>query len=342
MFRGMFDFINTNKVYNDSEKTWWVELQQTDCIWYDMLLSPPDEIDTRHRVLGRIQQVEKLLKDNFEKRFIYFLCSRKKVRFATQKKPHYSLINKNLIIYLLIGKDNIRKKLSIPVLSYVNGKVIKTTPKVRVTEKYIYLNISPSNTLVYSVHDFLKEHNIKLGLFSEVHYVGYTKNPQSRPTNGIHRGVMEMFYKHSNDDNDFFIHFHLFSPKVCATNNDYNVNFTIANAVIDEIEIDKEGRIIEKCFIKYFNTEIQKLNLEKEKQELSRNLGDMLEKHKIKDISIDLQYKKPNEYFTYYSKSVECSGSHFFHVKREEGDVYIDRKAEREVYFKKLLNNEAI
>lgn len=41
MTRGNFDFINSNVAYSESDKSWWIDLINTDCIWYDMIINPP-------------------------------------------------------------------------------------------------------------------------------------------------------------------------------------------------------------------------------------------------------------------------------------------------------------
>lgn len=46
MTRGNFDFINSNVAYSESDKSWWIDLINTDCIWYDMMINPPDDIRT--------------------------------------------------------------------------------------------------------------------------------------------------------------------------------------------------------------------------------------------------------------------------------------------------------
>lgn len=47
----------------------------------------------------------------------------------------------------------------------------------------------------YSVHDFLEGADIRLGLDSRVEYVGCTKNPHTRPTNGSHTGLSDVLHQ---------------------------------------------------------------------------------------------------------------------------------------------------
>lgn len=53
----------------------------------------------------------------------------------------------------------------------------------------IFKDKSEKINTVYSIHDFLLTFEINLNISSEIHYVGYTKNPPKRPLNGEHGGL---------------------------------------------------------------------------------------------------------------------------------------------------------
>lgn len=202
MTRGNFGFINSKSAYSESDKSWWIDLINTDCIWYDMIINPPDDIRTNKIIKNYLSAIQQHVRAHCEKRFIYFLGSRKKVRFSTKRKPKYNPFTKKIVFTLLIGKEErkFRVKYSFRKLT-PNGEV-KITPNVRVTEKFLYIEYENGNAFVISVHDFVKENYIDLGIHTEVHYVGYTRQPNRRPVDLIHRGLSKMLYSVSNDDKD--------------------------------------------------------------------------------------------------------------------------------------------
>lgn len=325
MTRGNFDFINSNVAYSESDKSWWIDLINTDCIWYDMIINPPDDISTNKIIKNYLSAIEKHVKENCEKRFVYFLGSRKKVRFSTKRKPRYNPFTKNIIFTLLIGKEERKFRVKYFFRKLTQDGEIKITPNVRVTEKFLYIEHEDGNSFVISVHDFLKENYIDLGIHTEVHYVGYTRHPHRRPVDFIHRGLSKMLYSVSNDDNDFFVYFSLFNPRVISLNNNYNIMFNISNSQLDEIEVDNEGRIIENCFIRYFDPKLQDDDKESKRLDLNKMFMDLVKNKKIKKISVNLQYEMNNEYFCFYSKVVPPQTDHFFVLDFADDKVNIDR-----------------
>ena len=92
MNRGAFSFFADNQEYKSSEKDWIVELMQCKFYWYDLIINPEKhhkKIDVKKLIIKDLKNFRKQVCGNIEKRFIYFICSRKKVRFIINKKPKY-------------------------------------------------------------------------------------------------------------------------------------------------------------------------------------------------------------------------------------------------------------
>ena len=105
MARGDYDTIIKNKIYIESEKEWNIELQQSDMVWYDLVVNSHEISPLKELFIERFKKLNKQVKDNLEKRFVYFICSRKKVRFSLSKKPRYSIAGKKLYLHLEVGRD---------------------------------------------------------------------------------------------------------------------------------------------------------------------------------------------------------------------------------------------
>jgi len=269
----MFSSIVDNDIYQQSEKEWIVELQRYHKYWYDLVVNPgevADYFNTRKLIVDYLKSIKKQVEENLEKRFVYFICSRTKVRFNTNKKPFYNPITKNVKIHILIGKEGARRTISCKFFDIHKNKFFR--PQIKLTEKYITITDSRGDLTTASIHDFLEDTNISLGIDSKVEYVGYTKNPHTRPTNGAHTGLSDVLYKIADENRDSLIYFNVFKVMTRAVSSNSMLNFAIANAMTDEVNAELEGSLIEKCFIFYFDSINQSRNKDKELLELKKSL----------------------------------------------------------------------
>lgn len=328
MNRGIFSsMVDNNEVYNDSNKEWIVELSQSTIFWYDLIKNPNEKFNTKSFIVEYMSSLKELVEKELEKRFIYFIFSRKKVRFNINKKPKYTFFSNELVLEVLVGRDKKRKKIK----CFFPNKI---KPKVEITEKFITLIFNKYTKQTLSVHDFLLSTNINIGESSEVHYVGYTKNPNERPLNGNHSGLNDILYSVSNEENDIFICFNLFKVISNALNVDTNINFVFANSMIDEIDVNIEGLIIEKCFILYFNALNQSKNKENELGELKNNLQKLVDKNKINSIQFNYEFEEDNEYWSFYSTKVDSSKRHTFTVNLKDNSVNVEKGS---LFFSKYI-----
>ncbi|EFM8401303.1 hypothetical protein A6C92_004771, partial [Escherichia coli] len=101
--------------------------------------------------------------------------------------------------------------------------------------------------------------------------------------------------------------------------------FNISNSLLDEIDVDNEGRIIENCLIRYFDPKLQDDDKESKRSDLNKMFMDLVENKKIKKIYVNFQYERNNEYFCFYSKVVPPKFHHFFVLDFSDGKINIDR-----------------
>ena len=306
----MFDFLQCEPTYTDTDKDWHVELCNSTYFWYDLLLHPLEGFDTKQQITDYLKRLQAMVETQLDKRFIYFLAARKKLRFCVTKKPRYSLFGSHLVLYVEIGRERMRRKVTTRIFDAQTQQPIK--PPVELSDRFITFYYTPNHKESWSIHDFLKSSDIELGINMEVHYVGYTKNPSERPINGSHRGLSDMLYRVSNEEHDFFIFYNLFKVSSFKVDPNSAINFIIANSMIDEIKVDEEGRIIEKALIKYFGAETQEINKEKEQAELENSLERLAAKNNINSVAIHIEMDKPSELYRFCSRSVEPSDKHFF------------------------------
>jgi hypothetical protein len=322
--RGIYSSMLGNDFYQDSEKELIVELQRYHRYWYDLIVHPnevAEYFDSRELIVDYLKAVKKNVEDNLEKRFVYFICSRTKIRFNIDKKPFYNPITKKVKIHILVGKNEKKQTIKCQFFDIPSNKFCN--PKLDITDKYITVTDSRGDLITASIHDFLEQSNINLGLYSNVEYVGYTKNPHTRPTNSSHAGLSDVLYKVSNESFDTFIYFNVFKVTTRAVNNQAKLNIIISNAMTNELDVELEGKLIEKCFIFYFDALSQNRNKDKEMKELKNNLDKIYKENKIKRVNFIYEFEEENEYGVFSSSKVSPSVNHTFNVIKVKDKVEI-------------------
>jgi len=323
--RGIYSSILGNDFYQNSEKELIVELERYHKYWYDLIVNPnevADYFNSREAIVSYLKTVKKNVDDHLKKRFVYFICSRTKIRFNTNKKPFYNPVTKKMKIHILVGKSEKKQIIKCQFFDIPTNKFCK--PKLKITDKYITITDSRGDLVTASVHDFIEQAGINLGLYSNVEYVGYTKNPHTRPTNSSHAGLSDVLYKVSNESYDIFIYFNVFKVTTQAANNKAKLNIVISNAMTDELDVELEGKLIEKCFIFYFDALSQNRNKDQEMTELKNSLDKINNENKINRVNFIYEFEEENEYGVFSSSKVLPSINHTFNVIKVEDDVKIN------------------
>ncbi|GHV06090.1 hypothetical protein AGMMS50229_10280 [Campylobacterota bacterium] len=328
MPRGYFADFASNPAYAETIKDWHITIRQSSCYWYELIVNPPDFIDTKSYISLQLKNLMAEVEQTLETRFIYFFASRTKIRFDTTRPPKYSFWKKWLTITLLIGRDKKRciVKIKTAKNEFDGSDGCPLTPRVEVSERFIHIIQSDTTSQTLSVHDFLHTFGIEIGITTQVHYVGITKDPVKRLLSRKHRGIADTLYNVSNEENDFFYFVNLFRVISNAKNNAYRLRFAIPNSMSNEIPIDKEGRVIESALIAYFNCASQNLNREKERTILSNQFASLAKEHKIQSVSVHLEIEPSNEYFVFGSAATPPALNHSFRYH------YANRKVEMECF----------
>lgn len=89
MSRGYFDFISHHQAYQELEKNWHVELATATFFWFDLIVNPPIGADYQKIASDYLKALQKEVETSTDKRFVYFLASRKRVRFSIVRQPRY-------------------------------------------------------------------------------------------------------------------------------------------------------------------------------------------------------------------------------------------------------------
>lgn len=302
MTRGLFNSIRDLHEYKEADKNWYVTIERSDFFWYDLIVQPPEGV--LENIKGHLNSFKNYVEKTNKKKFIYFFTSRIKVRFDIEKQPKVSWIHKNIIhVYLLIG-NKVKKRINI---LFAKGDV---PSNIYVDEKFIYYYVS-GQSIVCSIHDFIRNCDINLGITSEIHYVGITSDPVRRTLSRIHRGYADMLYTVPTSDNDIFLTVNTFKVSLFANMEQQGINIMSTNSMIYDVDLEKEGAIIEKSLIYYFKAKCQESD-KKAWGELRNLLGIEMKNKNIKSVSFHLEIEKPTEYDIIGSKEIDPKISHTF------------------------------
>jgi len=292
-----------------------VDLLEIDMIWYGLVrggLHP--DVDSRAFASRRIAAIKRKHEEYFNRQFIYFICTRDRVRFSTARPVRFSLFRRKLIVHLEVGPERriVRRELPGSRFRAMDGAGRIVRPRVESSDVAITFTFPGGAKISTSVHDFLLEHGVDLGIDTRVRYVGLTKNPETRPLLRKHDGLRRVL-KRIGEDQDVLFFYNTFAVRCVADEPEKGVTWWLSNAMTDEVAIRAEGLILEKLVIGYFRPDCQGA-LASEITELRNRFRTLSEKHRIKRIRVNLEVDHPSEYYRFFTEAAEVSPGHVFTV----------------------------
>jgi hypothetical protein len=275
-----------------------------------LIVNSPEQVDSKELITSYLAELKRRVEATLERRFIYFFASRTKVRFDVARQPYYELFTGKLVITFLIGAKKRRFRWKTNVLNARTGNPLR--PKITASDKFIRIWKSEHSSVLMSVHDFIRDLGIPLGINSRVHYVGITKNPKDRPITRKHRGITDILHNISNEANDFFLFVNILKVVARTCEPDTMLHFFAANAMTDEVPVGPEGAIIEHGLVAYFDSPFQAEEKSKERASLVKNLQSFRDVENIHGVLFDMEAAEPDEYFRYCSDHVPPADRHVF------------------------------
>lgn len=291
------------------EKTWKVGLLETDVFWQEMVnrrMHP--EIDSRADIKQRIARTKRKHEEYFNRKFIYFICTREKVRFAADRPAQFSVSGEQLCVHLCVHgrEDPIACAIPSDFFLGVDERGRAWLPSVTSSDVALTFTYPGRHRQTISVHDFLNRYEVNLGIDTCVHYVGLTKNPDSRPLLRRHdgRGRVERRAKRENRDVLFF--YNTFAVRYFADDPRLGASYWVSNAFTDDMDIDAEGLTLEKLFVRYFLPDCQG-SLKSELSQLRSRVETLATRHRVRRIEVEYEVEGPSEYYRFYSDARQPS-----------------------------------
>ncbi len=286
-------------------KNWKVELRRFDRFWFDMIINPREtEQGSSAKLISSIMEGRKNeVEDILQNKFVYYICSRKKIRFNINKVPKFYKNSQSFKFSFIVGekdKDNFQ-------IRFLDEKGEYCKPDFLIDEKFITI-IYPSNyKTTYPIHEFLESFKANTGISSKVEYVGYTINPDTRPLKG-HDGLISVLHNIDTKNCDIMIYYNTF--KIVDANN---------YREIDGLSIEDKYKLTEKCLIEYFDSDNQNKNRTNETG-FARN---MFHKNNISTIEFYLEHSDITDYTSFCSSKVLPSSVHRFKAIFNNGRINI-------------------
>jgi hypothetical protein len=317
--RGEFNSVAEQAAYAGADKLWYVGLQQSDCYWMDLIVDPPSGCSAPRWIKEQLGDLKRRVEASLAKRFVYMYGSRTKVRFDERAPVSTSFFSRQTMLNLRVGREG--RRVSFPWDVSLAPELVGLD--VSATPKFITF-CGQHRTSTFSVHDFLRLFHVDLGGSTTIHYVGATKNPETRPLERQHRGYADMLYGVGVDDCDFFLFMSLFKVLSVSAQTGHGVRFMLANAMTDEVPVREEGALIEHALIAYFDSRFQDEAHGGERARLRSELRRISEKKNIRGVIVDFELDEPCPYFRFSSDVRAASDRHVFRVSLESDNLEVE------------------
>ncbi|SEQ76208.1 hypothetical protein SAMN05216600_109163 [Pseudomonas cuatrocienegasensis] len=321
--RGYLNFLKDHPAYKNLDKDWHVELTNYNVFWFDLLINTPGGSDYESIVSKSLNVYREEVEQNNDKRFVYFIAARDRVRFHTAIAPRLSRLKNEIVIHLEVGAEKKKKEIRMPARPEIFGMTI---PRLLDDGRFILLQFpGMEHPVGLNIHEFLMMHCVNIGVDTEVLYVGSTDDPARRPLKRNHRGYSDSIYGVNTAEKDVFVYYNLFKAISISQGSPHNLQFMLGNSMIDEVQKKDEGMLLEHGLVHYFGAKSQEKSKGLEYGRLRSGLKKLKQKYNISSVSYHIEAETSTEYWNLYSREVPRSGRHEFSLVLQENRVLIGR-----------------
>lgn len=354
MARGIYDLERKEPVYYEGddalsgaegglpEVAWRVELMNSQACWYDLVMNPPamsrGSQPFSDELRGLQAQVVERSANQPGQCLIGFWAARTKVRFCTSKPPRYALLGGELIFYVELGSQGVRKKMATTFVDVQTGRPVR--PHVEVDERFITINLPDEEPETVSIYDFLRKCGLEVGISTDVYAVAATRTPLACWLNGVNRNLTEMLYRVSNDEHDFFFFCNLF--KVTPVRLDSGTQEDVSREPVTwgmlsggsiaggaqaskyEVSTAERTHMIERALRTYFQTRTPVLigSASEDEERFTGWAG--AAKGQVFSVQVLIEQSNPHELYRFASQDVPAADKHMFTCRIEQENIEVD------------------
>ncbi|MFS2007225.1 hypothetical protein ACEN9F_26795 [Duganella sp. CT11-25] len=305
----------------NAPQTWVVTVADAKYHWYDLVCGFPEIPDIRDPVGRHLRRMQFDLEATSEKRLIYFVVNRPRVRFDASRSTSWGFFSLKLTIPILVGAEEKRDTLTVD-LEVPFAATLKK-PSVLLTDRFITLNWGGLIEAL-SIHDILQQYENDLNYQSKVQYVGQTKDPVGRLARARLAPVQKIHQK-NNEDSDMLLLIQRMSVEVMSDEGDPAELEANQNAVATDILLKDRIDVIECALIRYFEGPEMHGRSDKEAEVRKQRLREVQAANHLDSFRIDLRLEDAGKYDDLFSKHAAVSRSHIIDCSIVDGEVIVTR-----------------
>jgi hypothetical protein len=300
-------------------QTWVVTVADAKYHWYDLVAGFPEIPDIRDPVGRHLRRMQFDLEATSEKRLIYFVVNRPRVRFDAARGTSWGFFSLKLSIPILVGPEEKRDSLTIELEMPFAATLKK--PTVVLTDRFITLNWGGLIEAL-SIHDVLQQYENGLNFQSKVQYVGQTKDPVGRLARA-RLAPVQRIHQNNSEDNDMLLLIQRMNVEVISEDGDPVDMPANQNAVAADMLLKDRIDVIECALIRYFEGPEMHGRSDKEAVIRKQRLREVQAANNLGEFRIDLRLEDAGKYDDLFSKHVGVSRGHIIDCSIADGEVFV-------------------
>jgi hypothetical protein len=294
---------------SNAPQRWDATVAEAKYYWYDLLVNDPPVADFRDPI-GRYQRrMQFALDATMEKRLLYLLVARERLRFDVKKGTSWGFFGLKLSVPILIGKDE--RKHSLQIELTVPFEATFKKPQVTLHDKYLALNWG-SMTEVFSVHDLIQQFATGLAFPSKVLMVGQTRDPAAKLAKGRHTAVNRIC-EEVEAESDCFLLIKRMKVAVDTTATDWS----------EEASVRTHVDVLEAMLIRHFEGEKPRGRSLIDQSTRAERLRTLVDTYQLEKLIIDLGFKDADGFHDLVSEHAPKSRRHLLDCAFEDGEISI-------------------
>lgn len=288
---------------------WEATVAEANFYWYDLLVNDPQVPDFRDPI-GRYQRrMQFALDATMEKRLLFFLVGRERLRFDVKKGTSWGFFGLKLSVPVLIGKDERKQSFNIELKPPFEATFKK--PLVTLNDKYLSLNWG-SLTEVFSVHDLVQQFDTGLSFPSKVLMIGQTRDPAAKLAKGRHMAINRVC-EEVETELDCFLLIKRMNVAVETTATD------MSEEASQRTHVD----VLEAVLIRYFEGEKPRGRSVIDTSTRTERLKTLVDTYQLENLVIDLGFKDADDFHDLMSSEVPKSRRHLLDCAFADGEISI-------------------
>lgn len=299
---------------SSAPQTWAASVAETKFYWYDLLAGGAPLPDFRDPVGRYLRRLQFAIDGTMEKRLLYFLVSRPRVRIDVQRSVSWSFFALKLTVPVLIGVEE--RKGTITIDLDVPFEATYKKPLVQLQDRFLLLNWG-AMVEVLSIHDLIERFDTGLAFPSTVLYVGQTFDPAGKLARGEHAQVNRA-RNVAMLDNDTFLLVQRFHVQVV----------TAATELSAEASPRTHVDLLEGALIGYFEDPVSRLRTEIERGNRRDHLAELQHTYWLDKLTVDLGFQGAGHFHDLESATAARSRRHLFDCTFNRGYAVIRRLAD--------------